>query len=254
MRASAPRAAGRDALGPVSRGAFGRHRDRRRRHDPQLDRSRGHGSKCIGACSARSARARRKRGPRPRRSWPAPPAAGSTSAGSRTVSSRTRAHEIKAWLEILKDDVDPDVILTHGSGRRAPGPSRGLPADLEPVSRSPDPRIRDPQVGRRSASAERICAAQRCGAGTQDRAPARAFRDPAVQGLVRCRDLRRPGAPPRHGVPRPRTLRRGLRHAQSRAGIGPACPGRRRPTETSKVMPCSGLYRNLGYPGFARRR
>ena len=54
--------------------------------------------------------------------------------------------------------------------RRAPGSPRGQPADLEHVPRSPDPRVRDPEVGWRSRPAQCLRAGRRRGAGAQDRA------------------------------------------------------------------------------------
>ena len=48
----------------------------------------------------------------------------------------------------------------HPSRRRcAPGPPSGVAADLEHVSRSQHPRIRDPEVRRRSRATERVCPA-----------------------------------------------------------------------------------------------
>ena len=114
--------------------------------------------------------------------------------------------ELKAWLKGLSTAVDPDVILTHQRS--------DAHQDHREVCQLTWNLFRDhlileyeiSQVGRGSESAERVCAAQRCGSGAQTRVPAPPFRDPTVQGLVRRRDLRRAGAPPRHGVPCPRAL------------------------------------------------
>ena len=46
-------------------------------------------------------------------------------------------------------------------GRPAPGPPRGVRADLEHVPRSSDPGVRDPEMGRRSRPAVRLSAGQR---------------------------------------------------------------------------------------------
>ena len=90
----------------------------------------------------------------------------------------------------------------HPSRRRcASGPSRGQPAHLEHVPRPPDPRIRDPQVGRRPRQTQLLRLRRRDGDGAQGRAAASPLRHAALQALVRRGDVPRPGAPARHGMP-----------------------------------------------------
>ena len=87
-------------------------------------------------------------------------------AGAARSPDRARAASSDGYFPYQGDDdqglarepasarVAPDVDPDPSPRRRAPGPPRGLPADLEHVPRPPDPRIRDPQVGRRPRPAQ----------------------------------------------------------------------------------------------------
>src|SRR4051794_38019799 len=74
-------------------------------------------------------------------------------------------------------------------------------------------------MGRRSRSTEHVHAALRFGARAQGRAPAVAFRLPAVQGLVRRGDVPRSGPPSWNRGRRSRPLRGGLRPAKGGGGL-----------------------------------
>ena len=112
-----------------------------------------------------------------------------------------QASDIKVWFEGLR--ARPAGCHPHPPRRRrASGPSRGQPAHLEHVPRPPDPRIRDPQVGRRPRPAQPLRARRGSCDGAQSRVALTHFGTPALQALVRRGDVPRPGAPARHGVPR----------------------------------------------------
>ena len=110
MKALAACRAGRAPLRPVPRRAFRRHRDRRRRHDPRLDRSAACASTCTGACCSapRAARATRRAHRRP---------TSSTGAAARSIEL---AH-VPGRLLSLPGRRDQGLV--RGSARRASSPT-----------------------------------------------------------------------------------------------------------------------------------
>ena len=69
--------------------------------------------------------------------------------------------------------------------RCASGSPRSIQTDVEYLSRPYDPRIRDPEVGRRHWSTEYLPSNHQGAAGAQDKASPRPFQLPALEGLVR---------------------------------------------------------------------
>ena len=89
----------------------------------------------------------------------------------------------------------------HSSARRpAPGPQAGLRAHVEHVARPPDPRVRDPQVRRRSRCAEPVRPSGRLSGAAEDRPATRPLRLAARPAVVHRGpvSLTAPGA--RYGV------------------------------------------------------
>src|SRR5262249_49744129 len=99
------------------------------------------------------------------------------------------------------------------------GPPPGLPADLEHVPRPLHPRVRNSQVGRRSGATQPLRPGFSACAGAQDRPADVAFREPALQAVVRQGDLSGPGATPGHGVPSSRTLCGGVLCAKAQSRL-----------------------------------
>ena len=203
MKALAARPARRTPLGPLPRRAFRRHRDRRRRHASWAGSRRAYALDvhwCVlSAAGQRAAEARSVGRGVPR---PARHARRSSSRQFRDGFFPYQGGELKDWVEGLKSRVRPDVILTH---RRDDAHQDHrevceltwntfrdhLILEYEIPKWDGDlgqPNVYVPLDGR--------------SAGAQDRAAARAFRHAALQGLVRRRDVPRPGAPARHGMPR----------------------------------------------------
>ena len=140
----------------------------------------------------------------------------------------TRWERAKLALEELRTRGEPDLIFAP-SPHDAHQDHRTL-AELgaHGVPRPPDPRLRDPQVGRRPRPAHRVPPARRAGAPGEDRQAARALRLAARPQLVRPRGVRRPRPGPRRAVPRP--LRRGL---PRREMVWGGAAARRRPATAS---------------------
>ena len=109
----------------------------------------------------------------------------------------------------------------HAHARRPPsGSSSRVRADLEHVQGPPDPRVRDPEVGRRLGRPNVYVPLARKHVERKLDAPRRAFREPAREALVRQRGVSGADAPPRHGVPRAEWLRRGVPRAKADARDG----------------------------------
>ncbi len=96
----------------------------------------------------------------------------------------------------------------------APGPPGGLRARLEHLPRPADPRVRDPEVGRRARLAQLLRAGERRRRRCQDRGADAVLPEPGRQALVRRPDLPRPDAPPRPRMCRHRGPGRGLLRPQ----------------------------------------
>ena len=98
----------------------------------------------------------------------------------------------------------------HAHARRpAPGPSPRLRAHVEHVPRSPDPRVRDPEVGRRPRAPERLtCRSRRTIVEEKLAARCAALPEPGRKALVRRGDVPRPHALARAGVRATRGTRR----------------------------------------------
>ena len=104
----------------------------------------------------------------------------------------------------------------------APGPPGGVRARLEHLPRPADPRVRDPEVGRRPRLAQPLRAGERRRRRRQDRGADAVLPEPGRQALVRRPDLPRPDAAPRPRMLRARGPGRGLLRPQ-----GAASPDRR---------------------------
>ena len=119
---------------------------------------------------------------------------------------------IKEPFDELGRRGSPDLVFTHSARRPAPGPPARLRAHLEHLPRPPDPRVRDPEVRRRSRH-RRTCSSP---LDADDLRPRRsttcceALPEPARQAVVHRGDLLGDAAPPGRRVParRPATPRR----------------------------------------------
>lgn len=129
--------------------------------------------------------------------WLAPRARTFISASFEMATSAERT-AVKDWVEGLKRLEKPDVVLCHQRNDAHQDHRHGVRTGMEHVPRSPDPRIRNSEVGRRSWAAKRLCAAERRGAreeiellhkhfGTQ-RSKAW-FDDETFRGLARLRGV-----------------------------------------------------------------
>ena len=97
----------------------------------------------------------------------------------------------------------------HAHSPRSPSrPPARLRAHLEHVPRSPDPRIRNPEVRRRHRRAERLRPARRRARRCKNRDDPAALPEPGWETLVRRRAPSCVDAAPRHGMRDP--LRRGV--------------------------------------------
>ena len=116
------------------------------------------------SCSPAAARyARRRNAPR---SPPSAPGAQLDVAVLDLPDGRvpTRWERAKLALEELRTRGEPDLIFAPLPARRPPGPPHAREARAHRVPRPPDPRLRDPQVGRRPRPADRVPPARRAGA------------------------------------------------------------------------------------------
>ncbi len=170
---------------PRDRRPCGRHRDRLRRHDPPARGARIPTPRWTGSCSAPTVRGRTR-----------------PAAARPTFLGRVREHA----QVVVKDfrDALPPVRRRHGQGavraaegdrdaparlhapaaRPASGPPTAQRADVEHVPRSPDPRVRDPEVRRRPRRAERLRPTRRGAVAAQGEADACALRDATRQAVV----------------------------------------------------------------------
>ena len=94
-------------------------------------------------------RARARPALRPAISWRAPRVRASRSSLPRRLLPGAAGTEIKSGSRRSRTGTNPDVILTHAETMRIRTIASSQPAHLEHVPRPTDPRIRDPQVGRR---------------------------------------------------------------------------------------------------------
>ncbi len=101
--------------------------------------------------------------------------------------------------------------------RPAPGPPHTLGADLQHVARPSRPRVRDPQVGRRSRPSERLRPARRSTRRTEGRDDLGDVRKPAGQALVHEGDVPRLDAPARGRVQVAERIRGGIPLPEARA-------------------------------------
>ena len=104
--------------------------------------------------------------------------------------------EIKAFFETLKPYA-PDLVLTHYGQDLHQDHRVVSELDLEHLPRPADPRVRDPEVGRRARLAQPLRAGERRRRRRQDRGADAVLPEPGRQALVRRPDLPRPDAPPR---------------------------------------------------------
>ena len=175
------------------------------------------GSMCIW-CVLSAAGAARERGARLRGRFPAGRRArarrGRTT--SATASFPTQGAEIKAWFEKLKRRVAARCDLDPPRRRCAPGPSRDQPADLEHVPRSPDPGIRDPQMGRRSGPARTsTCRSTRRRMARKVELLMRHFGSQRSKHWFDEETFRGLAAAARHGMPGAGSVRRSLPRPQA---------------------------------------
>ena len=106
----------------------------------------------------------------------------------------------------------------HASGRRpASGSSGHLGTDVEYLSRSPRPRVRDSQVRRRSGPTERLRPCRRRSTGAKDRGSHGCLSHTARQGMVLARHVRWADAHSRNRMCFADRIRRRLSCAQGHA-------------------------------------
>ena len=205
------------------RRAFRRPRDRLRRHDPRAH-PREPGPRGGLGRPRRRGRARRTRHAASAEVFLAAPAASrSRCIGFRDGYLPHTAAEVKDAFEELKDARRAGSRAHAHARRPPPGPPARLRADVEHVPGPPDPRIRDPEVGRRPRAAERLRPlTEEFWCRRSSTCSAAHFDTPARQALVRRRGVPRADAPPGDGVPRARaaTPRRSSPEADPRTEGG----------------------------------
>ena len=195
----------------LPRGPPRRHRDRMRRDDPAARSSRVAVCESAGSCSAAS-------GER------------AAEAEASAAAFLDGALETRIVVSDFRDGFFPydgrrdQGLLRDAQTRLLPRPHLHalakdlhqdhrvcLRADLEHVPRSPDPRVRDPEVRRRHGHAERL--RRRSTTDVCRRkvdAPARPLPLPAREAVVQRGHVLGPAAPSRDRVPNRRRLCRGV--------------------------------------------
>ena len=127
--------------------------------------------------------------------------------------------EIKAWFEGLKGRIDPDVILTH-HGDDAHQDHREVNRLTWNTFR--DHTILEYEIPKWDGDLGRpnvYVPLDEVAMTRKIELLIRHFGTPALQALVRCRDVPRARPPARHGMPRTGPLRRGLPRAQAGADL-----------------------------------